>query len=255
MRLSDVDLTRTLGRKDYDKALKKLQHALRMIELAYRRTGTRACIVFEGWDAAGKGGTIRRLTAEMDPRGFQVWPIAAPKPHYQGRHYLERFWDRLPEPGVLAIFDRSWYGRVLVERIEGFATEAEWRRAYDEINRFEQMLIDDGTRVVKLFFHLSEQEQTERFRARFHDPFKRWKLTLEDFRNAERRAEYEIAIDEMLERTSTANAPWYVVASENKRYGRIEALSRVAEHLGKGMDLSLPELDAEVAEIAARRLG
>ncbi|ANK81157.1 MAG: polyphosphate kinase [Rhizobiales bacterium NRL2] len=253
-RLAAVDLDAMIGRKDYAARLDDLQHAMRTIELAYRRFDLRACIVLEGWDAAGKGGLIRRMTARMDPRGFQVWPIAAPKAHFHGRHYLERFWARLPEPGMVAIFDRSWYGRVLVERVEGFAEEAEWRRAYDEINNFERMLTNDGVRVVKLFLHVSAEEQERRFRARLDDPWKRWKLTVEDFRNVERRDAYEAAIDEMLARTDRPDAPWRVISGEQKRHGRIAALSQVAEHLGAGVDLGPPPLDPDVEALAAERL-
>lgn len=250
MRLSDADLSLRLDSKAYDKRLKPLQHQMRTIELAFRRTGGRACIVFEGWDAAGKGGTIRRITSEMDPRGFQVWPIAAPRPEFAGRHYLERFWQRLPGPGVIGIFDRSWYGRVLVERVEDLADEAEWQRAYAEINQFEQMLVADGVRVVKLFMHLSQEEQLKRFKARFKDPWKRWKLTAEDFRNAGRRADYEVAIDDMLGRTSPETAPWTVIPAEHKRYARVAAMETIVGRLSQGLDLSPPDLDPEVAGLA-----
>ncbi|WP_417515294.1 polyphosphate kinase 2 family protein [Minwuia sp.] len=253
VKLSDVDLSLKISKDVYREQLSALQHRLRTIELAYRRDGLRALIVFEGWDAAGKGGTIRRLVAEMDPRGFQVWPIAAPRPQFQGRHYLERFWSRLPEPGILSIFDRSWYGRVLVERVEGLATEDEWRRAYDEINGFESMLTADDVRIVKLFIHISEDEQAARFKARLDDPWKRWKLTVEDFRNSARREPYETAIDDMLARTSSVRAPWHVVPGEQKRYARIDALTHVADCLGRGVDLNPPDVDPDVAELARQR--
>lgn len=255
MRLADVDLSLSLDKADYEIRLNDLQHRLRAIELAYRREDLRACIVFEGWDAAGKGGAIRRLVSEMDPRGFQVWPIAAPEPHYHGRHFLERFWARLPQPGVLAVFDRSWYGRVLVERVEGYATEAEWTRAYDEINQFEAMLTAEGVRIVKLFLHVSEDEQTERFRARFEDPWKRWKLTVDDFRNADKRADYVTAVDDMLERTSTAQAPWAVVPAEQKRHARVACLEAVVDCLGRDLDLAPPPLSPEVEALAKERFG
>lgn len=253
--LADTDLSLRLSRAKYEELLDGVQHRLRTIELAYRRFGLRACVLFEGWDAAGKGGTIRRMTAELDPRGFQVWPIAAPREHYQGRHYLERFWHKLPEPGTIAVFDRSWYGRVLVERVEGFATEAEWSRAYDEINNFETTLAADGLRIIKLFMHMTAQEQERRFIARMDDPWKRWKLTAEDFRNSEKRGAYEAAVDEMLARTSTDLAPWVVVSAEHKRHGRIQALQAIADALGAGVDLSPPPLDPEVAKLAKARYG
>lgn len=253
--LKDVDLQASISKKTYLRRLDDLQHDMRTIELAYRRFGLRACIVFEGWDAAGKGGIIRRLTAKMDPRGFQVWPIAQPQPRYQGRHYMERFWARLPGPGVIGVFDRSWYGRVLVERVEGLAAEAEWRRAYDEISCFEEMMAADGVRLVKLFLHISPEEQMRRLRERRDDPWKRWKLTAEDFRNLDLRPAYEEAIEEMLERTDRPNAPWCVIDAEQKRHGRIAALSEITGHLGEGVDLSAPPLDPDVEKLAARELG
>lgn len=253
--LADIDLSLRLSKAKYAELLESVQHRLRTIELAYRRFGLRACVLFEGWDAAGKGGTIRRMTAEMDPRGFQVWPIAAPREYFQGRHYLERFWQKLPEPGSMAVFDRTWYGRVLVERVEGIATEAEWSRAYDEINHFEAMLTADGVRIIKLFLHLSAEEQEKRFIARMDDPWKRWKLTVEDFRNSEKREAYEVAIDEMLARTSTDAAPWVAVSAEHKRHGRIQGLEAIADALAAGVDLSPPPLAPEVAELAKSRFG
>jgi len=255
MRLDDADLSLKLDDKAYEKRLGPLQHQMRTIELAYRRSGARACIVFEGWDAAGKGGTIRRMTAEMDPRGFQVWPISAPSVAFAQRHYLERFWQRLPGPGVIGIFDRSWYGRVLVERVERLASDLEWRRAYDEINHFEQMLVADGVRIVKLFLHLSQEQQLKRFKARYEDPWKRWKLTAEDFRNAGKRTDYEAAIDDMLAQTHADNAPWAVIAAEDKRFARIAALEMISNQLSQGLDLSPPDLDPEVTRLARDMFG
>jgi polyphosphate kinase 2 (PPK2 family) len=168
--LARLDMTKEIGRKEYDEQLELLQTRLREVALAYRAQGRRGVIAFQGWDAAGKGGAIRRMSWPLDPRGFKVWTIAAPTPDEQGHHYLYRFWKRLPRPGQLAIFDRSWYGRVLVERVEGLAAEAEWRRAYAEINEFERMLDDDGVRVAKIFLHITPEEQLARFRDRFNDP-------------------------------------------------------------------------------------
>ena len=244
-RLSDVDLEARLPRTHYETMLKDLQLQLRGIQLAYRKLQLRGIVVLEGWDAAGKGGLVRRMVNEMDPRAFDVWPIGPPTPEEQGRHYLYRFWTRLPAPGSLAIFDRSWYGRVLVERVDKLVTPEVWRRAYDEINDFEAMLIDDGVRMVKLFMHLSVEEQTERFRERAKNPHKRWKLTPEDLRNRIKRAEYEEAITEMLERTSTDDAPWRLVSAEQKRNGRIEAMQCVIDVLSDGVDLSPPAFDAD----------
>lgn len=239
---------------EYQKALESLQEKAMHVQQTYWHSGRRAIIVFEGWDAAGKGGAIRRLTEKLDPRGAHVWPIGAPLPQEQGRHYLWRFWQRLPEPGTFAIFDRSWYGRVLVERLEGFAEEAEWRRAYEEINGFERMLTDDGVRIVKLFLHISDEEQKERFRERLHNPYKRWKLTAEDLRNRARRAEYETATDEMFARTSTTHAPWHAIPADAKWYARVEVLRRIVDQLSVGVDITPPPLDENLARQAERML-
>ena len=244
-----------VGRKEYDAKLGRRQHDLKEISLAYRAHGRRAVVVFEGWDAAGKGGIIRRLGWPLDPRGFKVWPIAAPLPEEQGQPYLYRFWRRLPYPGQLVVFDRSWYGRVLVERVEGFAGEAEWRRAYAEINDFERLLADDGIRVVKIFLHITPQEQLERFRARLNDPLKRWKLSPEDLRNRERWAEYETAIEEMFRNTSTVAHPWRAVAANDKKYARLAALGIVVKQLAEGVDLTPVDLDPEFARHAGEVLG
>lgn len=246
--LSGLDMTghRIADKAAYQKELEKLQETVLHVQQAYWHSKRRAIIVFEGWDAAGKGGAIRRLTENLDPRGAHVWPIAAPTPEEQGRHYLWRFWQRLPPPGTFAIFDRSWYGRVLVERIEGFAKAHEWRRAYDEINEFERQLTDDGVRIIKLFLHITPEEQLERFRERLNNPYKRWKLTTEDLRNRDRRPEYEQAIDDMFARTSTDNAPWVAVPANAKWYARVEVLRQVVAHLAAGVDISPPKLDPAV---------
>ncbi len=249
LRLADIDLDRKLKDEDsYAKKLKGLQLEILNIQQAYQRQGRRAIIALEGWDTAGKGGLIRRLSARLDPRSCQVWPIAAPTPAEQGRHYLFRFWRRLPPPGMLAIFDRSWYGRVLVERVEALAAKREWKRAYDEINEFEQMLVDDGVRLVKLFLHISPQAQLARFRERLAVPYKRWKLTADDVRNRRHWKAYENAIDEMFSRTSTAAAPWHGVPCEFKWYGRVECLKIICRELGRGVDMTPPAADPKVAE-------
>ena len=182
-RLSAVDLSLALDDAVYRRELAHIQQRIRRIQQAYLKSGNSAAIVFEGWDAAGKGGTIRCMSAVLDPRGFKVWPIAAPRKYYLERHYLARFFERLPPRGAISVFDRSWYGRVLVERVEGLASAADWRRAYREINDFERALTDHGTRVIKIFLHISPEEQLRRFRDRVLDPTKRWKLSYEDFRN------------------------------------------------------------------------
>ena len=253
--LAGLEMSGRVGRKEYDRRLAKLQDRLREVSLAYRAQGHKAVIVFEGWDAAGKGGTIRRMSWPLDPRGLKVWPIAAPTPEEQGQHYLYRFWKRLPRPGQMVIFDRSWYGRVLVERVEGFATDAEWRRAYAEINEFERMLDDDGIRVVKMFLHITRQEQLARFRARFKDSLKQWKLSEEDFRNRARYPDYVAAIEEMFQKTSTVAQPWTVIPGNDKKSGRLAAIGAVVDRLAEGIDMAPPRLDPAFAKKAKKLLG
>lgn len=253
-RLDRIDLGAKLDRKSYDAALSELQLDLTRIQQAYLFAGHSAVIVFEGWDAAGKGGTIRRMSVALDPRSFKVWPIGAPRNYYLQRHFLTRFFERLPPQGAISAFDRSWYGRVLVERVEGFTPKPRWKAAYREINDFERMLVDNGTRVVKLFFHISPDEQLRRFEERLHDPLKRWKLSYEDFRNRSKWSAYEAAVDEMFARTSTAHAPWLPVAFEDKRFGRITALRAIVQRLKKGVDLGPPTLDESVLDAARDHL-
>ncbi|WP_051927625.1 polyphosphate kinase 2 family protein [Ruegeria halocynthiae] len=249
--LADADLNKRLGKKDYFLQLAELQAQLAVIQQAFLFHGTKGVLVFEGWDAAGKGGTIRRISQALDPRSFKVWPIGAPRNYYLNRHYLLRFWERLPPEGAISAFDRSWYGRVLVERLEGFTPEKRWRAAYQEINDFERMLVDDGTRIVKLFFHISPEEQMERFSERLRNPMKRWKLTYEDFRNRERWAETEVAVDEMLARTSTEIAPWHVIPANNKKYARINAIQAIVNAFSKDIDLSPQHLDRQTLDAAS----
>ncbi len=253
-KLSDADLTSKLGKRDYFDQLIDLQAKLAIIQQAFLFHGLKGVIVFEGWDAAGKGGTIRRISQALDPRSFKVWPIGAPRNYYLNRHYLLRFWERLPPSGAISAFDRSWYGRVLVERIEKLTPEHRWRAAYDEINAFERMLTDDGTRIIKLFFHISQDEQMERFTERLTNPLKRWKLTYEDFRNREKWAETEVAVDEMLARTSTQNAPWHVIPANNKKYARIKAMQAIVDAFSKDVDLNPRHLDSETLDAACEAL-
>ncbi len=253
-RLDRIDLGAKLDRKSYDAALSELQLDLTRIQQAYLFAGHSAVIVFEGWDAAGKGGTIRRMSVALDPRSFKVWPIGAPRNYYLQRHFLTRFFERLPPQGAISAFDRSWYGRVLVERVEGFTPKPRWKAAYREINDFERMLVDNGTRVVKLFFHISPDEQLRRFEERLHDPLKRWKLSYEDFRNRSQWSAYEAAVDDMFARTSTTHAPWLPVAFEDKRFGRITALRAIVQRLKKGVDLGPPTLDESVLDAARDHL-
>ncbi|HLY10692.1 MAG TPA: polyphosphate kinase [Planctomycetota bacterium] len=219
---------------EYERRLSLYQLRLLRIQQTMYFKKRRGVVGFEGWDAAGKGGAIRRITEKLDPRGFKVYPISAPRPDEQGRHYLWRFWQKLPVPGELAIFDRTWYGRVLVERVEGFATKKEWHRAYDEINQFEHQLADDGCPVIKIFLHITKKEQLKRFEEREKNPYKNWKITKEDWRNRKKWKEYERAIDEMFERTHTRSAPWRVIPGNHKWYARTEALKSVVTALETG---------------------
>lgn len=253
--LSRLDMDKRVGRKKYERKLARLQERLREVSLAYRAQHRRSVVLFEGWDAAGKGGVIRRMSWPLDPRGLKVWPIAAPTPDEQGQHYLYRFWKRLPRPGQMVVFDRSWYGRVLVERVEGFAAEAEWSRAYSEINEFERMLDDDGIRLVKIFLHITPEEQLERFRQRWSDPLKRWKLSAEDLRNRSRWSEYETAIEDMFRKTSTVPQPWVAVPGNDKRYARLAAMRAVVKRLAAAVDTAPPGLDAKVEGEVRRMLG
>ncbi len=249
-RLSGVDLTQKARKKTYEDKLSQLQLTLQVVQQAYLHTRDKAVIVFEGWDAAGKGGTIRRLSAAMDPRGFKVWPIGAPRPYFKERHYLQRFWECLPANGAIGVFDRSWYGRVLVERVEGFADEDAWKRAYAEINEFERLLADDGARIVKIFLHISAEEQMKRFIARLNDPRKRWKLSHDDFRNREKWDAYTTAIEDMVQRTSTDIAPWRVIPANDKKHARLEALEAIRSVLSEGVDLSPRPADEGIRELA-----
>jgi polyphosphate kinase 2 (PPK2 family) len=235
---------------DYERRLQSMQHTMQAIQQAYLGTHERAVVVLEGWDTAGKGGIVRRLGWALDPRGFKVYPIAAPLPQDKGKHYLQRFWEKLPEPGQIVVFDRSWYGRVLVERVEGLASKPEWHRGYDEINQFERMMVADGIRLVKCFLHITSAEQVRRFKDRLANPLKRWKLSYEDFRNRSRWADYEVAIEDMMEKTSAKHAPWFLIPADDKPYGRIAVFTILVDLLGKGLSLKPRALDPKVAEIA-----
>lgn len=239
-----------LARKAYDKRLAEQQYRMRAIALAYHRHRLSGVVVIEGTDTAGKGGAIRRLTAELDPRHYHVWPIGVPSQEELRHHYLRRFWLRLPSRGLIGIFDRSWYGRVLVERVDRLATAAEWRRAYGEIRDFERSLLDGGTRLVKLYLHVSEAEQRRRLAERVKAPEKRWKVSAADFRSHLQREAYLTAAAEMVERTSTEAAPWHVVAGDDKRHARIAVLEAVTETLARDVDLTPAALDAETARLA-----
>ena len=237
---------------DYSDALEALQDRLARIQVAHIVHRRRAIVVFEGWDASGKGGIIQRLTAEWDPRYFQVYPIAAPSEEERAHHYMWRFWNRLPASGEIAVFDRSWYGRVLVERVEGFAREPEWRRAYDEINEFEARQRDDGTTIVKLFLHTTQATQDKRLKARLDHPWKRWKIGPDDFRNRARRPDYDAALADMFAQTDTRWAPWKAIDGNDKKAARIAALTHIAKVLEAAVPMTPPEPPAETIALAAR---
>lgn len=219
----------------YKSELKKLQKELRNLHNRLYRKGIPVIIAYEGWDAAGKGGNIKRLSACLDPRGYTVHPIASPLPPEKNRHYLWRFYNRLPRTGHIAIFDRTWYGRVMVERLEGFCSEKDWQRAYLEMNEFERDLTDWGAVVIKFWVQIDKDTQLARFTDRQNTPEKQWKITDEDWRNREKWDLYEVAVNEMLEKTSTTYAPWHILESVDKQYARIKALKIVIEELKKAL--------------------
>ena len=228
--LSKVSLDKTVrSDEEYRTQLKSAQKRLRELHNVLYRKKIPLIIVYEGWDAAGKGGNIKRLASALDPRGAEVHPIAAPESFELSRHYLLRFWTRLPKTGHVAIFDRSWYGRVMVERLEGLCSEADWKRAYHEMNEFEHELVRWGAIVIKFWIHIDPDTQLERFQERQNTPEKRWKITDEDWRNREKWPQYEKAVNEMLRKTSTQFAPWYIVESKDKRYARLKALNTVIQ--------------------------
>ena len=239
--LDDVDLSLKLSQDEGLERLARAQKRLLALRLQCAgligdgSLGPPLLILFEGWDASGKGGAIRRLTAQLDPRHFQVSQFAAPSERERRHHFLWRFWPHVPGWGGMCVFDRTWYGRVLVERVEGFASKREWTRAYEEIVSFERSLCDEGTTLVKFWLHISDEEQLSRFKARANDPLKAWKLTDEDWRNREKRRDYTRAISAMLERTDHAAAPWTVVAAESKAYARVTVVEAVIAALERSM--------------------
>ncbi len=252
--LKDVDLSLKLSGSEGRQRLELAQRRLLALRLQCGgligdgRLGPPVCVMFEGWDAAGKGGAIRRLTAALDPRHVRVKEFAAPTEREARHHFLWRFWPALPGWGGMAVLDRSWYGRVLVERVEGFATKPEWRRAYDEIVSFERGICDEGMVLVKLWLHISEKEQLRRFRARDRDPLKRWKLTDEDWRNLSKRSDYERAVSDMLRHTDHPQAPWRLIAAENKPYARLAVLDAVIEAIEHGLrDAGQEPIELEAA--------
>ncbi len=240
--LDDLDLTKKLSREEEAEGLKRCQTRLEQLRLTLGgligkgELGPPVCVIFEGEDASGKGGAIKRLVAPLDPRHVRVVQFAAPTHDEKRHHFLWRFWPSLPGWGGMAVFDRSWYGRVLVERVEELATREQWLRAYDEINGFERTLADEGTILVKFWLHISGDEQLKRFKAREKDPLKEWKLTDDDWRNREKRDEYKQAVEDMVARTSIEpNARWHLIPAESKRYARVAVIDTVIEEIEAGM--------------------
>ena len=231
--LEDYDLSVNISEETYRRELKKCRKKLMKLHNKLYRQKIPVIIAYEGWDAAGKGGNIKRVTSGLDPRGYTVYPIAAPDKSELNRHYLWRFYKRLPKDGHIAIFDRTWYGRVMVERLEGFCSENDWQRAYNEMNEFEKELYDWGAIVIKFWVQIDNQTQLERFTERQNTPEKQWKITEEDWRNREKWDLYENAIEEMLQKTNTVFAPWYVLESVDKKYARIKAMKIVIREIEK----------------------
>ena len=233
--LSSLDMSQSIARKKFGTELEKYQGRLNRLQRKAEAKGVSMIMVFEGWDAAGKGGAIRRITGALDARSYQVIPIAAPTDEERAQHYLWRFWRHLSRAGRVNIFDRSWYGRVLVERVEGFATEQEWKRAYSEIGEFEEQLVEHGIVLIKYWVHITSDEQLRRFKARQQEGYKQWKLTDEDWRNRAKWADYERAVNEMVERTSTQRAPWTLVEGNDKYFARLKVLETACNSLAAAL--------------------
>ncbi len=253
--LADFEADHDLPRAEYETRLEALQHRLELIQAAYIAHGLKGIVAIEGWDAAGKGGLVTRMNATLDPRYCKVWPISAPSREEAARHYLWRFWQRLPGNREIAVFDRTWYGRVLVERVDGFTLEDRWRAAYREINDFEALLLADGVRLVKIFLHITQDEQDKRLEERIRTPWKRWKTGLEDYHNRSKRAAYLDAYHDMFRECSPTHAPWHVVAANDKKWARVRSLELICETLGHGVDLRWPDPDAELVKVAEKALG
>lgn len=232
-KLSEISLDKEMTEEEYRAELKRCQKRLGELHNELYRKKIPVILAYEGWDAAGKGGNIKRITGALDPRGFEVHPIASPEPHEKARHYLWRFWNRLPKDGHVAVFDRTWYGRVMVERLEGFCSENDWQRAYNEINEFEKELSDWGAIIIKFWVQIDKDTQLARFTDRQNTPEKQWKITDEDWRNREKWELYETAVDAMIAKTNTVYAPWVVLESNDKKYARIKALKTVIAEIEK----------------------
>ena len=241
--LKTIDLSKSLTKAEYVRDLTRYQLQLRALAYQLYVQKRSMIIVFEGWDAGGKGGAIKRITERLDPRGYEVYSIAAPQGEDKTHHYLWRFWRRFkaPDEKQILIFDRSWYGRVMVERLEGFCTEEEWKRAYREINEFERQLVDFQSVVVKFWIHISQEEQLQRFQGRQETPYKAWKLTDEDWRNRQKWDLYEEAVNDMLLKTSTLTAPWTIVEGNCKWYARVKCLRTLVNELTEELDYEPPD--------------
>jgi polyphosphate kinase 2 (PPK2 family) len=256
--LHDKEFPKLKSSKKSDQHLKDLQFKMLRIQQGIWHQKKRAIIVFEGFDAAGKGGAIRRLVEPLDPRGYRVHPIGPPEGDEQAKHYLYRFWQRLPSPGSIAIFDRSWYGRVLVEKVCELAPKKRLEVAYSEINEFEKMLVDDGIDIIKIFLAIDKKEQLQRFEERLTDPYKQWKITADDVKARAQWKEYVTAADEMFERTSKKNSPWHLVPANDKDYARIEVLKIVTQQLKihhQWMDSQSQKAGISSLEAALKNLG
>lgn len=244
-----------LCKNDYTEQIEQVQMRLMTLQHGVYAQGHRCVIVVEGIDAAGKGGMIRRATELMDPRGVRVHPIGAPSADELAEHYMQRFWRRLPSKGQTVIFDRSWYGRVLVERVNKLAPKEAWKRAYKEISDFETQLVDDGIILIKLFLSITKEEQLSRFQERINDPKKRWKITAEDILNRQHWAEYKEAFQDMLDKTHHTKTPWHIIGANHKKHARINAMSYIAGRLSERIDIDAVELlDPEVARLAKKYL-
>ena len=253
-RLGELDLSQKISKKEEEAGLEAGWRRLSQLRLTLggqigpQRVGPPVCVLFEGWDASGKGGAIKRLVAQMDPRHVRVRQFSAPSSIEKRHHFLWRFWPQLPGWGGMAVFDRSWYGRLLVERVEGYANREQWMRAYDEINSFEKSLTDEGMILIKFWMHISSDEQLERFESREKNPLKKWKLTEEDWRNRERRDEYEQAVEDMIARTDQPNAPWDLIEGDSKKFARVKVLETVIGRIEEGMrerGFEVPDPDQE----------
>lgn len=255
LRLKDFEHTSGIDRQNYNVRLLALQYKLQLIQAAYITQGLKGIVAIEGWDASGKGGLIQRMTSELDQRYSDVWSIGAPTKEELNHHFLWRFWAKLPGCREIAIFDRTWYGRVLVERVDRLTPKANWKRGYDEINDFEALQITDGTRIAKLFLHTTQKEQDRRLRERLETPYKRWKTGLDDYHNRGLRDAYAEAYEDIFDKTSTPHAPWTVIAADDKKTARIAGIEAVIAALGEDVDLTYPPVDPELRAVAEAALG